>query len=94
MDAKFKAGKGGDNRTAPGPMVHLSRPKTDNKATTGGVGLQDGLSAHEKFNSEMDCAPSQDYTKDPLTGNATERPEPYDTKSVSKNGISFDLVNG
>lgn len=53
-------------------------------------GVSSGLSALSGFDGEAQ-GPMIDNEKDSLTGNATERLEPYPSKSVSSKGKTFDI---
>ena len=55
------------------------------------VGLQSGLSAHMKFDSE-NYGPKYDYNVSPVSGMATERVvDGVGKESASKNGKSFEI---
>lgn len=54
------------------------------------VGVSTGLSARSDFDGEAE-GPMYDYEVDPLTGNATERTEPYAEESVSAKGNTFKI---
>ena len=57
-----------------------------------GSGVQFGLSSYEHCDTETATQPPQDYSRNPLTGNATERfiSNPVKTKGSEK-GHSFEI---
>ena len=57
-----------------------------------GSGVQYGLSSYKSFDSEEASAIGIDYTRDPMTGNATERvhTNPTVTKGSEK-GHTFEI---
>ena len=54
------------------------------------TGVSTGLSAREGFDGE-EHGPEYNYGRDPLTGNANERPEPYMSYKASSKNINFDI---
>ena len=84
--SSFKAGN--SNYKAPGAKNTMVRKNSMEDGDSVGVGT--GLSALSDFDSES-SGPMIDYEKDPMTGNATERVEPYSSTSASKKGINFEI---
>ena len=54
------------------------------------VGVEKGLNARSNFDGE-EWGPEYNYSRDPLTGNANERPEPYASTRAKSKGINFDI---
>lgn len=72
------------------PPAHTTSTVQKSYSETEKAGLVDGVSALEKTDTE-DHGPMYDYTLDPISGNAPERPEPYAADKVSSKGNSFDV---
>jgi len=71
----------------PGRKSTKPRPNVER---TESAGVEDGLNARAGFDGE-EHGPDYNYNRDPLTGNANERPEKdYGSKASSK-GINFDI---
>lgn len=83
----FKAGTG--HYMAPKHTNSMNRKNHMDDGDSVGVGS--GLSARSDFDGEYH-GPMYDYDVDPLTGNATERVEPYTEESVSKKGYTFKIA--
>ena len=84
--SSFKAGK--SNYKAPDHKSSTIRKGPMGSGDSAGV--ESGLSSLAKFDGEAH-GPMADYDVDPMTGNATERPEPIYDSSASKFGHSFDI---
>lgn len=75
-------GAGGPAGLEPGPGAYMPG---DHKATTirgsfmrmEGSGVQFGLNSYMEFDSEALAFPRYNGARDPLTGNAPDRPDPY-----------------
>lgn len=82
----------GVNGGAPEAKESKTMSYGQGKFMTESAGLVDGVSVREGMNSD-DSEPEYDYTKDPLTGNATERRAngKTDVSACSGKGKSFDL---
>lgn len=84
-------GAGGPSGPEPGPGAYMP---PDHKATTirgsfmrmEGSGVQYGLNSYSEFDSEALSFPRYDGARDPLTGNAAERPDPYRDGAISASG--------
>ena len=91
-------GAGGPAGAEPGPGAYMPG---DHKATTvrgsfmrmEGVGVRYGLCCYEEFDSEALSFPRYNGARDPLTGNAPDRPDPYreGAYSVSEKGHTFNV---
>jgi hypothetical protein len=57
---------------------------------TESAGVGDGLNARSGFDGE-EHGPDYNYMRDPLTGNANERPKPYASDSAKSKGLDFDI---
>jgi len=85
------AGAGGPTGPEPGPGAYMPG---DHKATTirgsfmrmEGVGVQYGLCCYSEFDSEALSFPRYNGARDPISGNAPERPDPYRDGQYSATG--------
>jgi len=55
------------------------------------VGVEDGLSAHEKCDTNDLHNVKYNDAKNSVSGNPRQVPKPYESKSVSEKGHSFDI---
>ena len=83
----FKAGVRGNYKA---PAHKNTMVRKNNMDDGDSVGVGSGLSARADFDGDY-TGPMYDYEVDPLTGNSTERTEPYTSKSVSKKGYTFEI---
>lgn len=91
-------GAGGPTGPEPGPGAYLPG---DHRATTvrgsymrmEGAGIQYGLNKYNEFDSEALAFPMYNGARNPLTGNAPERPNPYqdDAYGVTEKGHSMTI---
>ncbi len=84
--SSFKSGN--SNYNAPEHKATVSDPGSMGEGDSVGVGS--GLSALSEFDGEAH-GPMADYDVDPMTGNATERPEPIYDSSATKFGKKFRI---
>lgn len=85
------AGAGGPTGPEPGPGAYMP---PDHKATTirgsfmrmEGAGVQYGLNSYSEFDSEALSFPRYNGARDPISGNAPERPDPYRDGAISASG--------
>ena len=91
-------GAGGPSGPEPGSGAYLPG---DHRATTvrgsymrmEGVGVKFGLCCYEEFDSEALNFPTYNGARNPLSGNAPERPNPYedDSYNVTEKGHSMQF---
>lgn len=87
--SSWKAGKTGDSPEA-GKKATISKSGPGKMPGRDAPGVTSGLSEHSAMNVDEN-EPGVDYARNPMTGNAQERIKPRGTKSVSKNGKSFQV---
>lgn len=82
----------GDNGSHTGPSRENSLSYGGGKFETESAGVEYGLSERSTLNVD-ESEPSINYTRDPVTGNATERRDigTADNESISGKGKSFEL---
>lgn len=83
--------KAGINGSFPGASKEVTKSRQGlNIQDSDSAGIATGINKQMSFNGQ-DVGPMNDYDRNPLTGNATERVEPYTAEKVSSKGVSFEI---